>query len=435
MKDVIKKVLFAVLMLNISLCGIKAADYFSISAAPTTVKVGDTVKLTVYFNSYESGLSISSSNNNILSGGTYEDWVDKSSYVTYFTAKSPGTATIYVNTKNGTTMDYNNEKDMNFSRSVNITVVPKSTGGNSGSNNGGNNGGSSNPIEINKTYSKNNNLSNLSVEGYDLTPSFDKDTLEYTVTLESGTEKINVSAEVEDKTASVKGTGEVSVSEGINTLEIKVTAENGNEKTYRILAEVHEKDPINVKISGYDYTVVKKKELIEPKDGYTQTTVKINDFEIPALHNDVTGVTLIGLKDKDGNVKLFSYDTKTGKYAEYKEFKFDLMSLYIHEDSKSKYKKINVKLNDEDVIAYELDGISDYYLLYATNTITGYEGYYLYDTKENSVQRYDTTMLDKLTDEKDKYLSIVLVLSSVCFLTMLFLLVEVNRDSKRKNEE
>ena len=74
-------------------------------------------------------------------------------------------------------------------------------------------------------------------------------------------------------------------------------------------------------------------------------------------------------------------------------------------------------------------------MVYATNTITGYEGYYLYDTKENSVQRYDTTILDNVTHTKDKFFSIVLVLSCVCFLTMLFLLIEVNRDNKRNLEE
>ena len=430
MRSIIKRVLFTVFLLNISLCSIKAANYFSISTNTTTVKVGDTVKLTVNFSSYESGLSISTSNKNILTGGAEVDWVDSGSYVTYFTAKSPGTATINVNTKNGTTMDPNNEKDMNFSRSVTITVIPNSTGGNNGGSSGNNK-----PIDINKTYSKNNNLSSLKIEGYDLTPEFNRDTLEYSVTLEPGTEKINISAEVEDKTATVKGVGEVEVSEGINTVEIVVTAENGNEKTYRILATVHEKDPINIKIGDNEYTVVKKKDLLPKKDGYNETTVKINDFDIPVLHNDVTDVMLVGLKDKGGNIKLYSYDTKTGKYAEYKEFKFDLMNLYIHEYKENKYKKVNIKINDTDVVAYELEGISDYYLLYATNTATGYEGYYLYDKIENSVQRYDVTMLESLTKEKDKYLSIVLVLSSVCFLTMLFLLVEVNRDSKRKSEE
>ena len=42
--------------------------------------------------------------------------------------------------------------------------------------------------------------------------------------------------------------------------------------------------------------------------------------------------------------------------------------------------------------------------------------------------------LDKVTEEKDKYLTVVIVLSSVCFLTMLFLLIEVNKYHK-KNED
>ena len=57
----------------------------------------------------------------------------------------------------------------------------------------------------------------------------------------------------------------------------------------------------------------------------------------------------------------------------------------------------------------------------------------MYDSEEHTIQRYDTTMLDKITQEKDKYLTVVIVLSCVCFLTMLFLLIEVNKYHK-KNE-
>ena len=94
----------------------------------------------------------------------------------------------------------------------------------------------------------------------------------------------------------------------------------------------------------------------------------------------------------------------------------------------------SIKINGVEVPAYKLDGIKDYYLLYATNTSTGNSSYYLYDTKENSVQRYDSTMLDTITREKDRYFALVIVLSCVCFLSMLFLLIEVNRDNKRKSE-
>ena len=64
--------------------------------------------------------------------------------------------------------------------------------------------------------STNNNLKDLSVEGYSISPSFDKNTLEYTVNLESNVEKIKINATKEDGYASVSGVGEKDVQEGDN---------------------------------------------------------------------------------------------------------------------------------------------------------------------------------------------------------------------------
>lgn len=403
-----------IILLFIVFIGVGKVNAFSISANSSTY-LNSTVAVKVEAKGLIGRFDISSSNESVLAGSDSK-WIEDDTITVYFTAKSVGSATITVNAFDVSDTEGN---AYTGSRSVTINVVKKST---------------TPSIDVNPIYNKNNYLSNLSIEGYELTPDFDKETLEYSVTLEPGTENIVVNASVEDKTASVKGIGEVSVTEGINTINIVVTAENGNERTYKILATVEEKDPINVEIDGKNYTVVKKRELIGNKDGYIEATVKISEFEIPALYNEVTKVTLIGLKDEEGNIKLFSYDTKNGKYNEYKEFTFDLMNLYIHENKDSKYKKVNIKINEIDVVAYELEGIDDYYLLYATNTSTGHEGYYLYDTKENSVQRYDTTLLENITKEKDKYFAIVIVLSCVCFLTMLFLLIEINKVNK-KNEE
>lgn len=413
-----KKYILILFMVTSLFIGMKNINAGSLSInGSNSVYVNSTVKVTINFNNIAGRFKITSSDSNILSGGA-EDFYDNQTVTLTFSAKSEGTATITVSPV-GAIGDYDNDEYTGGARSLTVNVKKKNT---------------QSSIDINKTYSKNNYLKSLSIEGYELTPSFDKDTQEYTLELEPGTEKINISATVEDKNASVKGVGEVTVTEGNNTLNIVVIAENGNERTYKILANVEEKDPIDIKLNDKNYRVVKKRELIETKDGYQEITVKINDFEIPALFNEVTNVTLVGLKDEDGNIKLFSYDSKTGNYEEYKEFTFDVMNLYIHENKDTKYEKVNIKINGVDVVAYKLENIEDYYLLYATNTMTGYEGYYLYDVKENSVQRYNTYMLDKLTEQKDRYLTVVIVLSCVCFLSMLFLLIEVNRDNKRKNE-
>ena len=431
MKVRFKYILLFMVLFNVMIFKTSAqTEYLSISATPSTVKVGDTVKVVVHFNSYESGLCFSSDNEKVLSSPSCVEWVQDSSYVTYFTAKSVGKATIYVKTTNGTTMDPNNEQDRDFTRSVKIVVVPNS----SGQTNVDSKPSNDNRIDINKTYSKNNYLKSLEIEGYELNPGFNKDTLEYSVTLSPGTEKIKVTGALEDSKASVKGLGEINVTEGVNTINVVVTAENGNERTYKLVVSVEEKDPIDITINNKKYRVIKKREVLGSKNGYDSVDIKINNIQIPALYNEVTGVTLVGLKDEKGTISLFSYDSSTGEYSEYKEFTFDLMNLYVHENKNSKYEKIIIKLNGEDITAYKIPSLDDYYLIYGTNTTTGYEGYYLYDKKENSIQRYDTNLLDKLTGEKNKYLNVVLVLSSVCFLTMLFLLVEVNRDNKREKE-
>lgn len=408
-----KKIKYLLFLLLITIfVGVNKVMAFSINAN-TTVYVGNSVKVTVEASGLIGRFDITSSNGNVLAGGDSK-WLENSSVDLYFTANQVGSATITVNATEVSDGDGN---EFTGSRSITINVIKKST---------------TKPIEINKTYSNNNNLKSLSIDGYELNPNFNKDTLEYTIELTPGTEKINVKAVAEHASASIKGAGEVQVSEGINTINVIVTAQNGNEKIYKITANMEEKDPIDVEINGKKYRVIKKRELIGTKDGYKEDTVKITDFDIPTLYNEVTKITLVGLKDSDGNIGLYAYDSKTGKYSIYKEYEFNRMNLYIHEDKKSPYTKKKIKINGEEVTAYKVEDLDDYYLIYATNTMTGHEGYYLYDVEENSVQRYNTYMIDKLMKEKDKYLSIVLVLSCVCFLAMLFLLIEVNKIRKMK---
>ena len=407
-----KKIKYMVLMF-LCLFGLDNAKAFSINAN-STVYVNSNIAVKIEATGLTGRFSITSSDESIISGGYEAKWLENETTTVYFTAKKVGKAKITVNTINVTDSNYNVYSD---SRDITINVVNKE---------------SKPSIDVNKTYSKNNYLKSLNVDGYELTPVFDKETLEYTIELNPGTESVNVSAVKEDENASIKGIGEISVSEGINTIEVAVTAENGNERTYVLKLSVEEKDPIDVKIDGKNYRVIKKRELIEKIDNYEEVDVNINDVVIPGLYNDVTKVTLIGLKDEDGNIKYCSYNSSTGEYIEYKEFKFDVMNLYITEPKKSKYEKTKLTINEIKVPAYKVEGVDDYYLLYGTNTSTGYKGYYLYDKKENSIQRYDSRLLDKVMQEKDKYFNLVLVLSCVCFLTMVFLLIEVNKDNKRE---
>lgn len=83
----------------------------------------------------------------------------------------------------------------------------------------------------NEGKSSNNYLSSLEVEGYTLSPKFDKQTLNYTI---EDTEKdtITIKAETDDSRAKTSGTGVIKLNNGENNIRIDVTAENGTVRTY-----------------------------------------------------------------------------------------------------------------------------------------------------------------------------------------------------------
>ncbi len=335
-------------------------------------------------------------------------------YTFKFKTLASGTAKIYVNSAEVYDWDRNLMSITKGSKSISLKTQQ----------------------EIEASYSKNNYLSELSVEGYELSPKFSKDTLEYSIELDSTVEKINISAKVADKTASVIGAGEKDLVEGENLIEIVVTAQNGNTRKYVIKANVKELNPINVKLDGKKYTVVKRKNTLTIPDNFTETTVVINEEEVPAFYNEITKYTVVGLKDEDGKIALYLYDLNSGKYTLYQELSFNSNKLFLLDVPKKLPKgltKKEIEINDKKITAYKFDYSNIYYIIYGMNLNTGNKDFYMYDSEEHTIQRYDSTMLDKVTEEKDKYLTVVIVLSCVCFLAMLFLLIEVNKYHK-KNE-
>jgi hypothetical protein len=290
--------------------------------------------------------------------------------------------------------------------------------------------------EIEASYSKNNYLSSLSVDGVELSPSFDKDTSEYTVELEPETTKINVNAGVADSTASVSGAGEKEVTDGDNRIEIVVTAQNGTTRTYVINATVKEYDPITVDVDGKDYTVIRKKSSLTAPNNYSETTVTIRDEEVPAFKSDVTGYTLVGLKDSEGNTNLYVYED--GKYTLYKEYEFNKVILYPLEavNIPSNYKKTTITYNDEEIVAYKLKESSKYALIYGKNIETGKTNWYMYDSKEDTLQIYNTEEVKKLNNQNKLYLKIVIGLGVLSFtLIVLTIMLAIKVKKSKKNQK
>ncbi len=76
-------------------------------------------------------------------------------------------------------------------------------------------------------------LESLSVKGYKISPTFDRYTKDYTLVVGEKTTKIKINATVPSG-ASVKGTGEVKLKGGKNTISLVVTAASGKTSTYTL---------------------------------------------------------------------------------------------------------------------------------------------------------------------------------------------------------
>lgn len=414
-----KKIKYFVIAILFSLMPVLRIDAasanISVSANKNRVIVGETVTVTVKISSAEAlgswEFSVVPSNNlsliNSSFGGLYVvDFVSNSStktksYTFTFKAKSSGTASVTV--KNSSVVGYN-ESSMfvtNGSKTFNLMTQ----------------------AELEATYSKNNYLKSLTVEGQKLNPSFNKETLEYSLELENGTESITVSASKEDSTASIKGTGIISLDEGTNLIEIIVTAQNGSTRTYKINATVKELDPIEVIVGSDKYTVIRKKELMPQASIYfKESTTKINEEEVPSYYNEATSITLVGLKNSVGESKLYIYEDN--KYTLYEELTFNQLSIKTIEVDENiipkEYTKTKLDINGKSVLVYTKEN-SDFYLIYGLNMETGEKHLYKYDKLENTLQRYE-----EMIDNNDIYYYIIagmfgfIVLSYLIFIILIF---------------
>lgn len=90
------------------------------------------------------------------------------------------------------------------------------------------------PEETDEEKSNVKTLSSLTVEQYSLEPEFSPDITEYSLTVGGDVEKLDIGAIAEDTNATIEITGNTGLLIGENTINVKVTAEDGTVRTYTI---------------------------------------------------------------------------------------------------------------------------------------------------------------------------------------------------------
>lgn len=325
----------------------------------------------------------------------------------------------------------------------NITVVKQSSSGGSSSNsnssgskpssNKGNSGGTT---SNKKEYSSDNTLSSLGIDGYTLDPEFNKDTVEYKISVDESVEKINITAAANDKKATITGVGEKNLSSGENTIEVKVTAENGNEKVYKIIVKVEDLKPIFVKIDKEEYTIIKKNNgLIEKLDQYEEKIIKINNQDVISYQNSVTKVTLVLLKDKENKIGYYVYNEKEKSYKKYRAITIQGITLQLLESPNilDNYQKYSLKLQEEVIDFYKLDKKHKVGLIYGTNIKTGNTSYYMYDENESTLSKYFEEEIKIYQKEIEKLKNYMMIfIGSTSFIAIIIIIISLVKSKKSK---
>ena len=144
-------------------------------------------------------------------------------------------------------------------------------------------------------------------------------------------------------------------------------------------------------------------------NAYQETTVNINDFEIPAYTSELTGFTLVGLKDSSGNIDLYIYNEEDNIYEIYNELKLSNLTIYPVNTDKvlDGYKSGTITINDIEIKSFYVNDDSRFAIIYGINVETGEEGFFKYDKNDQTAIKYDDEMINVLNEKINLYTYII----------------------------
>lgn len=394
MKKVTKVFLCVCLSLMLSILSLHICWALDISAyaGQSNVSVGSTISVTfrasddamrwIYTISYSGNLTLESGSTSVSGSDAYGD---SRTHTLIFRANEEGDAWVTAYKENGlVSTDF---VEANASASVQFKVVSASSPSDGYHHDDFNN--------ATPGKSGNNALSALTVSAGTLTPAFDPAVTEYTLSLPQGTEKLTLTATPSDSNATVQGDGELTLQEGENTLSLVVTAENGDTKTYTVTAKVAQAPTLFLSFSGAKLGVVKDVEGVTPPAGFTAAEPVSQGGDTLPLWVDASGKhTLVYLVDEKGVAGFYLYSRTEGVLSPY----LPLVcggATYIYTGIPSEKAAVpGLKAATVEAFSQTLSGwryedaaLSDFLVLYLMDD-GGQYGYYTYDTKNATLQRF-----------------------------------------------
>ena len=273
-------------------------------------------------------------------------------------------------------------------------------------------------VDTSAQASSNANLKALSVSTGTLTPKFNPEVTEYSLTIPNDVTELWVSTTKADSKATTSVEGSRNMKVGLNKRVVVVTAENGTVKKYTInitrLAadgQTPEVDPTpedeglnnlsEVIVGDQKMYVVEDFTGAELPQGFSVIEYAFDGKTIPALSDEAYVLLMLRLPDNSAS-GLYIY-SKDGEFTPLITINVGAQNYYVLPAEKAPAGFTAVKdfaIGEISVPAYKSDktGFEDYVLVYAKGP-SGKNSFYVYDTVEQTIQRVSGLAIETKTEE------------------------------------
>lgn len=424
---------------------VHASGSISVSVSASTLNIGESVTVTANASgpggesvlatmsfSYDSGILefVSCSEDTYGGGGGNISVAGTGKASITLRAIAPGTASISVSgwdavNSNDAAVEYGDLSGGGTSVTVNNAAGGGDGGGNAGNNGGGGDDNTDNGGDSNAAKSGDNSLRSLAISPGKLSPAFTYSNTHYTASVSEDVTSVAVDATPSNANAVVESvTGNTNLEMGANTIKITVRAENGTLATYTIVVtrggapeEEEEEDPEEteeekpegaIEINGKSFMV----SSVLPDDTFPEefakTTVTYNNEEVEAYTFPYGGLTLFYLRnatepdseeeEETAEGRYFFYNSQQNQFFPYiniavgEVYVLMLPSSYAETPVPEGYQAAVLAVEDFAMDACQLPSdnseiASEFYLVYGVDK-NGNPGWYTYDSRDKSLQRY-----------------------------------------------
>lgn len=413
MKKIVSKIL--VILMTIGLLYIPADNVYaaslSVSVSASTVKIGDTITVSVTVpGGYSSDIDMVYPSNLVSFESGSVTIADNGAKIAFTIGKFGSTSTEPTTE----TFKFKAKAVGTVSFTADSTVAGDATGMPAELGNG-----SATVTIVNEVYSDDNSLSIMYLsQGY-ISPDFDPSITTYRASVDYNVTSVRVTATPNHSKASVVSvTGNENLQVGENTISVVVKAESGATATYKIIVTRAEKPAGSTENTQNPTETQEPEEKLEGTDSgfdwggkdlyfteavpeesaikdFKQETVLINNLNVPCYKHSKSDLVVLNLKnDVDGGT-LYVYDAADQRIYPY--VKLEANDVYVIAllpdetiEAPKDYTSCTLSVEGKGTVtAYQYNAAADlgFYLLYCVNN-NGQYGWYQYDSVEGTVQRY-----------------------------------------------